>query len=470
MINMRKKLFICRGKNINKVRRKKSRLLAACLLVAVLAACGKTDASEGSREDSSTSSPAAEVEEEYAAAEAVAAKTAEKQKNTTVDATEQETAEGLFVEPLPEMTEEEVNALQYVEKVALEDYFGDKTEYDVYVPKDAQINEGYVFFMDHGLKFDAMVFNIGSDDLLDEVLDDSVQFDISIWGNEGYDYTEMEFGEIIRCGDDRFRMASAMGEDFNGTPYKVKKIYFMDVIQEGVGVAWNLQVSEFGADDVTNAIIDEISKCYRVNLEEIKVDDAWFAGEATRNEQWQDEYEPSEEETVLEKVDGYQYMGLAAISDPTGKTQCPIMIPMGSQTRVAEDVALAYMHGVDIAAGLVWSNDFDESVKFGIDTTAKTYEKNPDNFANVRTGSPQPISGYGMAKCAVITYEKRNIFTDEFLPKVDVLCYIRVQREYVLRFTITLSYEEYDSSTNTLLKELETAYGIDLSEYYNEED
>lgn len=74
-----------------------------------------------------------------------------------------------------------------------------------------------------------------------------------------------------------------------------------------------------------------------------------------------------------------------------------------------------------------------------------------------------------MASCAVITYEKRNIFTDEFLPKVDVLCYIKVQEEYVLRFTITLSYDEYDGSTNTLLKELEAAYGIDLSEYYNEE-
>lgn len=407
----------------NRARKKNFPLLAAFLLVAALTACGKTDATSG----------------------------------------------GQTVDPLPEMTEEEQASLQYVEKVALEDYFGDKTEYEVYVPKDAQVEEGYVFFMDHGLIFDAMVVNMGVDDLLDDFLNESVRLDIRIWESEDYGYSGMESGEVIRCGDDRFRIATAMGEDFDGTPYIVKKIYFMNVIQEGIGVTWNLQVSEFGADDMTNAIIDEISKCYRIDLEEMKVDDAWFVDEAKRNEQWQDEYELSEGEPELEKVDGYQYMGLAAISDPSGKAQCSIMMPMGSQTSVGEDVAWAYMHGVEVSAGLVWSNDFSYSVKFDIDNTTATYEGNPSTFANVRTGSAQPIPGYGTASYTVITYEKKNIFTDEFLPKVDVLCYIKVQDEYVLHFTVTLSYEEYDGSTNTLLKEMETAYGIDLSEYYNEE-
>ena len=38
--------------------------------------------------------------------------------------------------------------------------------------------------------------------------------------------------------------------------------------------------------------------------------------------------------------------------------------------------------------------------------------------------------------------------------------------DYALEYDIKLSYDEYDNSTDTVIKELETAYGIDLSEYY----
>lgn len=415
----------------NRVKKKIFLLLATFLLVAVLAACGEADVSEGNEESSSAGAQS--------------------------------------VDPLPEMTEEEQAALRFVEKVVLKGSSDDETEYEVYVPKDADIYEDYAILWGHGLQYYAIGMDLGFNEVLFDYLNDSVEFDSDIWQKDGYNYTDMEFGEMIRCGDDRFRIATAMSVDYNGTPYKIKKIYFMDVMREGAGVMWELQVSESGADDMTNALIDEIAKCYRIDLGEIKVDSSWFVNRAKREEQRQDEYRSPVGENVIERVEGYQYMGLATLTNLRGEAECPIMLPMGAQTSVYEEVAWAYMHGVSISASLVWSNDFSDSVKSDINSTVKSYEGNTDYFANVQAGSTEPIPGYDMARCAVITYESKDIFTDEFWPKVDVLCYIRVQEKYVLEIVINLSFKKYDGSTITVLKELETAYGIDLSEYYSEE-
>ena len=437
----------------NRVRKKNFLLQVVFLLVAVLTACGQTDVSGGDEESGSSRSQTANIEEESVTNE-------ETDKYTDKQA----------VDPLPELTEAELATLQYVKKATLDDYYGDKTEYEVYVPKDAQRGEGFISFIDHGLQFYASVVNVGYDDFLDEYLDGVVQFDIEDWKNENSGYSEVEFGEMIRCGDDRFRIASAMNEDLYGTPYAVKKIYFIDVIKEGVGVSWTLTVSELSADDETNAVIDEIAKCYRVDLEEIKAGGTYLAGDAKRKEQRQDEYEPSEGELVLEKAEGYQYMGLTMITDYRGEVQCPIMIPMGWQTSVREDEARAHMHGIKVSGSLgsLYGRDYLSNVQSSIDNKIRGYEGLSDTYRNVQADSAQPISGYNMARCAVITYEQKDYLTEEFLPRADVLCYIKVQEDYVLYFTITLLYEEYDDSTNILLKELETAYGIDLSEYYYE--
>lgn len=477
----------------NRVRKKYFLLPTVFLLVTALTACGNMDTSEGDEESRPTRSHAANIGEETTANEETdegadkesdegidkeSNEGADKESNedigegTTKDhqnIAEQKTSSQQTVTPLPEMTVEERAALQYVEKIILEDYYGDKTEYEVYVPKDVITGDGFAFINNHGLYFYVTVFNGGSDDRLDNYLNNLVETDINVWGDEDTGYQETEFGEMIRCGDDRFRLASAMREDFSGIPYAVKKIYFMDVLKEGVGVIWTLEVSDYGADDVTNALIDEIAKCYRIDLGEMKPGDTWSVGDAKRNQQQQDEYEPLE---GVEKLEGYQYMGLAVITDYSwGQIPCPIMIPLGQRTYVGDSSASAIMHGVEISGnfGSLYGGDFLSIIQSRIESAAGTYERLSNTYANVQAGSAQSIPGYDMASCAVITYEEKDYLTEELLPRVDVICYIRVQEDYVLTVTITLSFEEYDGSTNTLLKELETAYGIDLSEYYKEE-
>lgn len=458
----------------NRVRKKKFLLLAVFLLVAALTACGKADDSEEDEERRPSRSHTANIDEESGTDEG-ADKASDKGTDEGAagdqqNATEQKASGERSVTPLPELTEEERAALQYVEKITLEDYYGDKTEYEVYVPKDSIQGDGFAFFNNHGLYFNVTVFNGGSDDQLDNYLNNLVQTDPNVWGYEDSGFWDAECGEMIRCGDDRFRIASVMAKDYNEIPYVLKKIYFMDVLKEGVGIAWTLEVRDYSADDITNAMIDEIAGCYRVDLEEIRPGDTWAVSEAARIEKQQDEYDPIE---GVEKLEGYQYMGLAVITDYSwGQIPCPIMIPLGWRTYVGESTASANMHGVEVSGnfGSLHNGDFLSIIQSRIDLAAETYERLSDTYTNVRAASPQSISGYDMASCAVITYEEKDYRTEEFLQRVDVLSYIMVQEDYVLTVTITLSFEEYDGSTNTLLKELEIAYGIDLSEYYNEEN
>ncbi|MDE6621142.1 MAG: hypothetical protein K2K74_11775 [Lachnospiraceae bacterium] len=44
----------------------------------------------------------------------------------------------------------------------------------------------------------------------------------------------------------------------------------------------------------------------------------------------------------------------------------------------------------------------------------------------------------------------------------------KVKDSYLVSCNITLRSREYDTAADTLLRELEIAYGIDLSDYYRE--
>lgn len=386
------------------------------------------------------------------------------------DASDEKTDGEQNAEPLPELTEEELASLRYVEKIAIEDYYGDHAEYEAYVPIDTENEDGFAYSFVHGLTYSGSAFNMESTALMQEYMNGMVDFDKEFWNEKDSGYSEIEFGDVVRCGDDRYRIATAMKEDYYGTPYAVKKVYFMDQQGQGAGVVWSLELSEIDADDETDAVIDEMARCYRVNLDVIKSSGDWQAGDAERREQQQDVYEPGAGELVLEPVDGYRYMGLTMISDMSGAIQCPVMLPMGWRTSVQEYFFRASMHGVAVSGDLteLYSRDFLSTAQSNVDSQYGTYERITESYANPQATKLEPIGGYDMARYAVITYDEWDYSTEEFLPRVKVMCFIRVRKDYILDYSITLSFEDYDDATDTLIKELEVAYGIDLSEYYYE--
>ena len=474
-------------KNTNRLKGKPFLLFTVLLLAVTLSGCGhnetyearesyeKIDDIEKTEDDKSDSAHTVDDAGNQESADASDDKSDEQNDETDADASEQKTdgeqksGGEQNMELLPELTEEELASLQYVEKITIEDFYGDHTEYEAYVPIDTQNEDGFAFSYGHGLTYSGSAFNMESTALMLDYMNGMVEFDMDDWGGEDSGYSEIEFGDVVRSGDDRYRIATAMKEDYYGTPYAVKKVYFMDQQSKGAGVVWSLELSEIEADDETDAVIDEMARCYRVNLDVIKSSGEWQVGDAERREQQQDVYEPEAGDRVLELVDGYRYMGLTMINDISGAIQCPVMVPMGWNTSVQDYFFRANMHGVKVSGDLTeLYNDFLSNAQSSLDSQYGVYERNTESYANPQVTGLEPIGGYGMARYAVITYEEWDYGTEEFLPQAKVMCFIRVRKDYILNYSITLSFEDYDDATDTLIKELEVAYGIDLSEYYYE--
>lgn len=192
---------------------------------------------------------------------------------------------------------EELSDLQYIELTKVEDYYGDKSEYDVYAPKGNSNEDGFIFYSEHGLTFSASAIDLGSAMYVQDYLEESVGYATEDWQKEGSEYTDVEIGEVVENGKDKYQIITAKKEDVFGTPFEVKLIYYMDVQGKGSGVLWDLELFEINADSETDLIIDELAKCYQVDLDALKASGEWLAANEERiNEQ---EAEDSIPETIL---------------------------------------------------------------------------------------------------------------------------------------------------------------------------
>lgn len=369
-----------------------------------------------------------------------------------------------LLEPLEELTEEELAALQYVEKTTVADTTEDHDEYEVYAPKDAEDEDGVVVYNAHGLTYTARAIKIGYGSYwLELTMRDKMKADRAAWESEDSDYTDVKFGGIIYFNKDEYCIATAVSESDPITPCAMKKIYYLDIQGDGVAVLWTLEMLGSDADDETDAVIDEIAKCYCVNLDRIKSSVTYQDEDDILFVKQQDVYVPFKGEPILEKLDGYQYMGLGKMEYLYMETQCPVMAPLGWETHATDISVHSDMHGVEIRGELqkLYSQDFLTAAQSNLDTTCKYLD-------NVQVGEMQTMDDFHMARSVVLHYDGVDMYERVYVPQARVICYFEVLNEYMLEYAITLSFEEYDSATDALLKELEVAYGIDLSEFYYE--
>lgn len=245
----------------NRQREKLGLGICMLLLAAGLAGCGNA-AGEDRQEDEQT----AEAETEENAPDA---KVGEKEDAET-DETSKEEAD-----------EPEEEPLQYLELIEIEDYYGDHLFYDVYVPVGSENEEGFVSYYDHGISFYASVYNLGSSALLPSCVEDSAELTLEGW-QDNSDYSDIEVSELLENGRDRYQIIAAKRADIHGTPYEVKEIYYMSILEKGVGILWNMEMEENAADEETGLIIDEIARCYEIDLEKLKPSGGWLTATEER--------------------------------------------------------------------------------------------------------------------------------------------------------------------------------------------
>lgn len=375
-------------------------------------------------------------------------------------------------EEIKAFSEEEIKNLTYVEKISIEDYYGDKAVYDMYGFKDSEIQDGFVSYFGPGLDYFAMVHPMGSDSFLYLSFDEYIKSITEEWEQEGSGYSDIKTGEIQSKGDDRYVIATAMKEDFYGTPYEYREVFYLQKVAEGVGIIWQLGVSEYSVKEETDLMIGELAGCYGISLDRLTATGDFEEINQNRLMEEQDQYEPKEGEPVLEKVDGYRYMGMTTLSvEANGKeAQCQVMVPMGRFSSVWENGARANMHGVRVVTNIdiLLQQNLMATVKLDSDIHYKSYVEDEESKRNVWMSEMIPMDAFEEAYYVVVTYEEKEHLTKEFVPKADVMCNIRINDDFALEYEITFTYNEYDDSTDTVIKELETAYEIDLSEYYYE--
>lgn len=440
------------------------KVIAASLVAAlVLAGCGAAENVEEKAPvetvEEAKETPTAEETEE-AAGEAVETPTAEE--------TVEETAEDLVPDP---------TNLTYLEEYQIEDFYGDGKEYPLYAPKGGDNEDGFFFYDEHGVHFTASVYNCEypeyASEFLPMYLDETVKSKVSIW-QEDEECFDIGVGETLEKGDDRYLFLTAKREDFYGAVYQKRMLVYMSVRDGGVGVYWDMELSENEQDEETASLIAEIARCYGLNLSEFGMEDGtWAEQDAELKAERQNDYKPEEGEPVLEKVEGYKYLGMATIAmDNDGEVTCPVLAPMGLTTSVYDNRVLTTMHGVSVwVRGYQTPNvrNYQAMAQDSADRNLRYYNDEESGYRNAKVSDIMLMQGQDAAVYYVVEFEEKDRKTEDYHKRTYINCLIQMKEKHYVACEITLRSEDYDGETNALLKELETAYGLDLSAWYAEE-
>ncbi|GFI46846.1 hypothetical protein IMSAGC019_02166 [Lachnospiraceae bacterium] len=350
-------------------------------------------------------------------------------------------------------------------QLGIEDINDRGTYYQAYMPRGSQPGDGSAFYNGHGLYYFASVENYGG---ASEIYDNFENlYGLMLEGYQGpdRDYSDIKGSGILENGEDRYYILTARGRDYDGMPFESRQIEYRQVQPSGACISWRLEMQKEYADQETDAILEDMEKCYGISLAPLKTGSGI---EPDTKEQDIGE----EAQGGLEGLEGYEYLGLTTLSDYDRENTCPVMLPRGRDTHVRNGHASSFLHGVQVVADLqVFYNSsvLMTELKYSQDMRFESREGNTEKTKNVWKSAMMPVPGYGEALYSVISYEKKGNKTEEFFPRAEVLLDIRLDGDYYLALAIYLSGEKYDGSTNKVIRELERAYGIDLSEYYYQE-
>lgn len=168
------------------------------------------------------------------------------------------------------ISDEEAVSLQYVQKYMVDDRYYSKMECPVYAPAGIYDTDWYLHYFGHGIYFGAYAENGGTRYYVYQNFESRAMGEAQDWQEKDY-YMNVRTGKIQTNGEDRYLLISAKQKD-KGKSYTVKELYYLDVQSEWLGVVWHMELDERYVDEETNLIIDEMGKCYGIDLEGLKID------------------------------------------------------------------------------------------------------------------------------------------------------------------------------------------------------
>lgn len=371
-----------------------------------------------------------------------------------------------------EMAESDPAGFTYLEEYQIVDFYGDGKEYALYAPKGGLNEDGLFIYDNHGVKFEAEVYSGDSAEDLQRHLEKKAEQTVEFWQDD-LGCLDVSMGEVQEKGDDRYIILKAKDKDSLGTPYQKTLLKYMSVRDGNVGIFWDMDVREYVQDEETALLVNEVARCYDLDLSGFVIEDGTWAEEnEQRAADLRDEYEPEEGDAVLEKVEGYQRLGRLTLTlDDEGKVTYPVLAPMGWTTEADEATESATVHGVSVQIGGGYIEgviDMKEELQEDAEAEAESLSNPKLNYRNIQVSEVMPLQGQEKGAFYTLAYESQNYGSDEYYKCGSVTWVIEVEENYYVIHRIALSSMDYDNNTNSLIKELEKAYGFDLSEWYAE--
>lgn len=358
-----------------------------------------------------------------------------------------------------------VEKFTHLKQMEIWDYDDTSVRDEVYMPKGTKIDDGYAYYYGHGLDYSA----IASSSMDAEEHYDSFAYLLEImlesWHQPYPDYTDIYSSGVLENGVDRYYIISSRERSYDGTVGETRLLEYMNLLPSGLCVEWSLSLNVGQADEKTDLIINEIEQCYDIDLKLMKTDSPLMKDTSD-----QDVYEVKEGHEELEDLDEYQYLGAATLSDYYGEVFCPVLIPKARDTNVREEHAYSFLHGVMIEADMkdfFYSANLAEEMEYDFGDRYVSREDDTRRIQNLWKSEMLPIPGFEDALYMEISYEKKGVRSEGFFSKGEILYCIRLDNDNYLSVEMFFSGEDYDASTNTVIREIERAYGIDLSKYYN---
>ncbi len=360
---------------------------------------------------------------------------------------------------------QEESPFTYLEKRKMEDINDPGAVYEIYIPKDADVDSGFATSGDYGISYTADIYGYGDAAERYDSFEDHLTLKRKYSHEPDSDYIDVTDTGILENGEDRYFIFLAKGVDYEGASFELRELYYLEMQPSGAGILWDITVYDDYADQDTIPFIDELAALHGVDFDLVKPGTSWAADEN------QDTYQAKEGEKTLEDVEGYQYMGLTSISDYYREAQCSLLLPKARVTDIDRTDAFSFLHGVLVCAEV--SEIYEGSalvteMKSSADIKYESALNDENIVRNVQRSAMLPVPGFENALQMTISYEKKGYQSEEYLPRVEALCYIPIDDTFYLALEIFLSAEQRDASTDAVIHELETAYGIDLFKYFGQ--
>ncbi len=341
----------------------------------------------------------------------------------------------------------------------------------VYVPLDKPSDaEGYgVFYWNNGIDFDLSPVGTFEYETPEHRMQAWMEDKMSYWKSNSTEYQNavVDDKQTVDGGNAYTQHMAVERIDYNGNPSMQHYIIYYGKNDAGFVYVWEIVISHGSATEETNSILAELSGFYDIDLMQygISADDLTMSGE--RVVEGQDDYIAKIDDKDIEKVDGYTYMGSTEIKT-YDDVPYSVLIPIGKYLNFSNNNVSVNMHGVQISIRAYNSYRKSEMTEVVNDNIKYKYnyliEKTRD-YKNVELGEIKLIEDADGAYIALDS-EAAMYNSDKFYPWHQIEYALALEGNDYLTITITLEEASFDLKTNSVLKDIEKAYHMDLSDYY----